>query len=541
MHTIKQILEQVDRVKPNAFSPETKLVWIAELDGKIALNVMLMDKAELDAFHYQYPDSLDKEPLVPFPHNVLYEKWLIAQIDAANEEWNRYANDIEIYNSYYKDFVRWFASTYQPAQGGMERCGTYPRYFLTAYGLAVQQGFPGSLQEWLLSLRGDPGATPQKGVDYYTEEELEEMLGRFSDRVPKDWFASGKEIPEEADLDGYREPGKFYAANTAVASTLKNCPTDADFTLWVFDRVSDNRKNHMLIDGENRLFFRGENAGGWKEWVAWAALDETLEKRGFAADALAVKQALEKLSAADVGALSIDGGTMKGDFNMGGHVIWGLSDPTGYDQPVPYRMFLEELAKKAPDGYGLGTSGEVKNVTSLDELKSLNKNGWYFIRFPGQFHIDGQYAQFMVCEVAAETNEHVHQTLHLVGTNYKLHCNCDLGDWREWEWENPPMALGWEYRTTERFFDKPVYAQAINIEALPNGTTESFPLGCTVDKVVAIFGTSTHTNGARISLPYFDTTSNFVQFWVNTDRLFVSTAGAFDGFSGCVYVKYTKA
>ncbi len=41
------------------------------------------------------------------------------------------------------------------------------------------------------------------------------------------------------------------------------------------------------------------------------------------------------------------GGTMAGPINMGGNVIWGLGNPTGYDQAIPYRMFLDELAKKA--------------------------------------------------------------------------------------------------------------------------------------------------------------------------------------------------
>ena len=47
---------------------------------------------------------------------------------------------------------------------------------LSAYELAVQEGYGGTLEEWLLSLRGDdgtPGAdgddgyTPIKGVDYF--------------------------------------------------------------------------------------------------------------------------------------------------------------------------------------------------------------------------------------------------------------------------------------------------------------------------------------------------------------------------------------
>jgi hypothetical protein len=37
---------------------------------------------------------------------------------------------------------------------------------LSAYQLAVQEGYSGTLQEWLVSLRGRDGTTPVKGIDY---------------------------------------------------------------------------------------------------------------------------------------------------------------------------------------------------------------------------------------------------------------------------------------------------------------------------------------------------------------------------------------
>ena len=40
------------------------------------------------------------------------------------------------------------------------------------------------------------------------------------------------------------------------------------------------------------------------------------------------------------------------------------------------------------------------------------------------------------------------------------------GVWTPWEYVNPPMQLGVEYRTTERYSGKPVYAKAVNIGKL---------------------------------------------------------------------------
>lgn len=43
----------------------------------------------------------------------------------------------------------------------------------------------------------------------------------------------------------------------------------------------------------------------------------------------------------------------------------------------------------------------------------------------------------------------------------------------ETEWINPPMLLGTEYRTTERYQGKVVYAKLVNFGELPNNTTKT--------------------------------------------------------------------
>ena len=42
--------------------------------------------------------------------------------------------------------------------------------------------------------------------------------------------------------------------------------------------------------------------------------------------------------------------------------------------------------------------------------------------------------------------------------------------WMPFEWEHPPMRTGIEYRTSERYNGKPVYAKAINFGQAPNAT-----------------------------------------------------------------------
>ena len=168
MAKIREIIEQVDLQKPNAFPEEGKLRWIAQLDGKIAQNVLLMGVEDLQQFKYRYPEDMETEPLVGFPHEDLYVLWLEAQIDAGNGEWNRYQNTIELYNAAYGNFVEWFANTYRPADGcfehGWVNNPNIPQYYITAYGLAVKAGYTGSLEEWLGSLKGDKGDKGDPGA-----------------------------------------------------------------------------------------------------------------------------------------------------------------------------------------------------------------------------------------------------------------------------------------------------------------------------------------------------------------------------------------
>lgn len=47
----------------------------------------------------------------------------------------------------------------------------------SAYEVALENGFEGTEEEWLNSLKGDPGRTPEKGKDYYTEADVQSIIG----------------------------------------------------------------------------------------------------------------------------------------------------------------------------------------------------------------------------------------------------------------------------------------------------------------------------------------------------------------------------
>lgn len=121
--TIKQIIQRLDRQKINCFSEEDKLGWIGELDGRIALEVCLMDVVQVQEFNYAYPQCLDHEPLIPFPYDGLYDLYLAAMIDFKHGEYDKYQNTMAQFEEQLDAFTVWFLNTYKPSQGYGEENG----------------------------------------------------------------------------------------------------------------------------------------------------------------------------------------------------------------------------------------------------------------------------------------------------------------------------------------------------------------------------------------------------------------------------------
>ena len=55
----------------------------------------------------------------------------------------------------------------------------------------------------------------------------------------------------------------------------------------------------------------------------------------------------------------------------------------------------------------------------------------------------------------------------------------DPSAWQPFEWEHPPMRIGVEYRTTERYQQLPIYTKAVNFGAAPNTTSKTVEHGIT--------------------------------------------------------------
>ena len=111
--TLLRAVTGADLIKPNAFSPVTKTRWINECEGMAQTQVFLLPPAEI--IEYDWDEDQQTELMVHAPHDKLYGYYLAAMIDFANGEYNKYQNTMTMFNAAFSEFMRWFATTYRPA------------------------------------------------------------------------------------------------------------------------------------------------------------------------------------------------------------------------------------------------------------------------------------------------------------------------------------------------------------------------------------------------------------------------------------------
>ena len=116
--TLEKVIAFVDDIKPNAFSNEVKTQWVSEAEGLVQTEVLLW--ASPNILVYDWAKDKARELLVLPPHDKLYLSYLTAMIDFANGEYNKYQNTMELFNSQFGEYMRWFARNYEPANAHLE-------------------------------------------------------------------------------------------------------------------------------------------------------------------------------------------------------------------------------------------------------------------------------------------------------------------------------------------------------------------------------------------------------------------------------------
>lgn len=116
--TIGVAIETVDRLKPNHYTDEEKIKWLSLIDGQIKKEVInTHEKGENIVFTpYTTKTRYDTQLLADDTYSDLYIKFLMAQIDFANNELDRFNNSSVMFNVSYMNYVNYYNRTHMPIQ-----------------------------------------------------------------------------------------------------------------------------------------------------------------------------------------------------------------------------------------------------------------------------------------------------------------------------------------------------------------------------------------------------------------------------------------
>lgn len=180
----------------------------------------------------------------------------------------------------------------------------------------------------------------------------------------------------------------------------------------------------------------------------------------------------------------------------------------------------------APSGYGLGTVQPIE----WSNIDNITANGWYSAVVNGEIAPGAATYMVWVRVDALDTN-YACQTAYITGGDYVLKRHRHMGAWGEWEWVNPPMSLGVEYRTTERYQGAPVYVCLLHVGYLAKGDNSiEHKLNMLQPISVDVFN-----NSQELLTGY----SGITNLTVNRNYIYMSATSAFGNIQ--YYLKYMKA
>lgn len=175
----------------------------------------------------------------------------------------------------------------------------------------------------------------------------------------------------------------------------------------------------------------------------------------------------------------------------------------------------------APAGYGLGGSA-IRKITT-----ELNANSFVAVEdTPDALWAWGT-------RVKLNDNNVIEEVTNAHGTKIRrIWTNGVAG---EWEYVNPPMYVGVEYRTTERYNGAPIYRQLVYYGALPTSTSKQVAHGisgiqyCLNASIRNMSGSASLTNYVYVDAIYADAANVTIQ-----------TTGDMSSANAYVEVVYTK-
>ena len=186
-----------------------------------------------------------------------------------------------------------------------------------------------------------------------------------------------------------------------------------------------------------------------------------------------------------------------------------------------------------------GATGEIgymalvkTSAGETDNVDACITNGWYWIKENAQ----GCPVNGAPLFVVGAKNRIWQYALDSQNGSVLRRDTVDGGAmWNPWEWENPPVADGAEYRTTKRHGGKPVYTRKITVENAPDSAAGVYPHG--LEGIIPIRWDGIATDGENVLVLPFGTS-----FSVGVDRtnIVLSATENYSGYAVEITLQYCK-
>lgn len=113
---IIEAINGIDSLNHNTYTEQDKVQWLSRVDWMVKKHVIDTHEGAEEVTFTGYDDMTDHntELLVPAPHDELYLRWMEAQIHYHNGEYGKYNNAIEMFNTTYEDYKRYYNRTHMP-------------------------------------------------------------------------------------------------------------------------------------------------------------------------------------------------------------------------------------------------------------------------------------------------------------------------------------------------------------------------------------------------------------------------------------------
>lgn len=118
--TINELLEEVDYLRPNAYSEEQKIKWLNIVEKQIYEEILLTHEVDVPAFTgYTTQTGKDTALLMndTYGHDV-YCFYLESCIDRENAEWGKYNQSVSLFNTAYHNAANFYNRSFMPKSKG---------------------------------------------------------------------------------------------------------------------------------------------------------------------------------------------------------------------------------------------------------------------------------------------------------------------------------------------------------------------------------------------------------------------------------------